>query len=278
MYQRLASDVDLEEDAEITQLEGPSPAVVPTVMGVEAGRTTLEAAVRAGAIIVETAFFGGGGRGDDGRGPAEVLRTPECNRTRVRAEATPSVPRKTKRMDRRLTHWQCAFCRSETALSEESDRCRKCNGPREQLGDADAEEREKARRASRQGEAHGRKLNARGTGSERIPRAALGVFEAARHDALVRLETTQLEQATGAVGYLIKEECNVGIIESFLVVHRGAQFSLMDEEKRKQLTAAVIADFWNTIGRRVTGEGRAGTCFRWAATSTSSDVLGSPRG
>ena len=212
MYQRLASDVDLEEEAEITQLEGPSPAVMPTVMGVEAGRTTLEAAVRAGAIIVETAFFGGGGRGDDGRGPAEVLRTPECNRTRVRAEATPSVPRKTKRMDRRLTHWQCAFCRSETALSEESDRCRKCNGPREQLGDADAEEREKARRASRQGEAHGRKLNARGTGSERIPRAALGVFEAARHDALVRLETTQLEQATGAVGYLIKEECNVGII------------------------------------------------------------------
>ena len=38
------------------------------MMGVEAGRTTLEAAVRAGAIIVETAFFGGGGRGDDGRG------------------------------------------------------------------------------------------------------------------------------------------------------------------------------------------------------------------
>lgn len=188
MYERLVRDVDLEEEAEITQLEGPSPAVMPTVMGVEAGRTSLEAAVRAGAIIVETPFAGGGGRGDDGRGPAEVLRTPECDRTRVRAEATPSVPRKTKRMDRRLTHWQCAFCRSETALSDESDRCRKCNGPREQLGDADAEEREKARRASRQGEAHGRKLNARGTGSERIPRASLGVFEAARHDALVRLE------------------------------------------------------------------------------------------
>ena len=34
MYERLASDVDLEEEAEITQLEGPSPAVVPTVMGV----------------------------------------------------------------------------------------------------------------------------------------------------------------------------------------------------------------------------------------------------
>ena len=38
------------------------------------------------------------------------------------------------------------------------------------------------------------------------------IFDAARHDALVRLETTHLEQATGAVGYLIKEECNVGII------------------------------------------------------------------
>ena len=31
-----------------------------------------------------------------------------------------------------------------------------------------------------------------------------------------------------------------------------SEFSLMDEEKRKQLTAAVIADFWNTIGRRCT--------------------------
>ena len=94
MYQRLASDVDLEEEAEITQLEGPSPAVMPTVMGVEleAGMTTLEAAMLAGAIFVETPFAGGGGRDDDGRGPAEALRTPECDRTRARAEATPCVP------------------------------------------------------------------------------------------------------------------------------------------------------------------------------------------
>ena len=32
MYERLASDIDLEEEAEIIQLEGLSPAVVPTVM------------------------------------------------------------------------------------------------------------------------------------------------------------------------------------------------------------------------------------------------------
>ena len=67
MYQRLASDVDLEEDAEITQLEGPSPAVMPTVMGVEAGRTTLGQCERApsswrrhflAAVVVVTTVVG----------------------------------------------------------------------------------------------------------------------------------------------------------------------------------------------------------------------------
>ena len=104
--------------------------------------------------------------------------------------ATSSRPRKTKRMDRRLTHWQCAFCRHEMLLSEGADKCSRCNGTRQHLGDADAEEREKARRQSREKEAHGRKLNARGTGTECVPRAAQGVFEVARHDALVRWETT----------------------------------------------------------------------------------------
>ena len=36
--------------------------------------------------------------------------------------------KKTKRMDRRLSHWQCTFCRHETALSEQVDVCGKCNG------------------------------------------------------------------------------------------------------------------------------------------------------
>ena len=31
----------------------------------------------------------------------------------------PMRARKTKRMDRRLTHWQCTFCRHETAVSEQ---------------------------------------------------------------------------------------------------------------------------------------------------------------
>ena len=44
--------------------------------------------------------------------------------------------KKTKRMDRRLSHWQCTFCRHETALSEQVNVCGKCNGARRQLGQA----------------------------------------------------------------------------------------------------------------------------------------------
>ena len=82
------------------------------------------------------------------------------------ADTCSSRPRKTKRMDRRLTHWQCTFCRHEMLISEEAEQCSSCNGVRQHLGDADAVEREKARRQSREKEAHGRKLNARGAGTE----------------------------------------------------------------------------------------------------------------
>ena len=44
--------------------------------------------------------------------------------------------KKTKRVDRRLSHWQCTFCRHETALSEQVNVCGKCNGARRQLGQA----------------------------------------------------------------------------------------------------------------------------------------------
>ena len=43
--------------------------------------------------------------------------------------------KRTKRMDRRLSHWQCTFCRHENPLSEQADVCGKCNGARQQLGD-----------------------------------------------------------------------------------------------------------------------------------------------
>ena len=65
-------------------------------------------------------------------------------------------------MDRRLSHWQCTFCRHENPLSEQADVCGKCNGARQQLGDSDAVAREEARRSARSREAHGRALNSRG--------------------------------------------------------------------------------------------------------------------
>eukprot|EP00964_Phaeocystis_antarctica_P059570 scaffold35383_cov71-Phaeocystis_antarctica.AAC.2 len=52
---------------------------------------------------------------------------------RVNGDGVVSMPalfKKTKRMDRRLSHWQCTFCRHETALSEQVDVCGKCNGAR----------------------------------------------------------------------------------------------------------------------------------------------------
>ena len=44
--------------------------------------------------------------------------------------------KKTKRMDRRLSHWKCTFCGNETPLSEQVDVCGMCNGARQQLGDS----------------------------------------------------------------------------------------------------------------------------------------------
>ena len=254
LYHRLASDVDMTEEAELRELEGGDVQGgssrclgmhhLPTVTGVQVGCTSAQDAMRMGAVFVVPVHCGEVHRDSTDR-TATVVGADvvvEEHGTAPRS-ATSSRPRKTKRMDRRLTHWQCAFCRHEMLLSEGADKCSRCNGTRQHLGDADAEEREKARRQSREKEAHGRKLNARGTGTECVPRAAQGVFEVARHDALVRWETTMLEQYTGAPGYLIKEECNVGIIESFLIVHKGASVSLMDADRRKRLSPEVVADF-----------------------------------
>ena len=147
---------------------------------------------------------------------------------RVNGDGVVSMPalfKKTKRMDRRLSHWQCTFCRHETALSEQVDVCGKCNGARRQLGDSDAVARESARRLARSKEAHGRALNARGVGCETVPRVTLGIFEQARYEAMVAWEVNELERYAGAPSYLRREECSIGIIESFFIVHRGAAVS-----------------------------------------------------
>ena len=116
----------------------------------------------------------------------------------------PALFKKTKRMDRRLSHWQCTFCRHETALSEQVDVCGKCNGARRQLGGSDAVARESARRLARSKEAHGRALNARGVGCETVPRVTLGIFEQARYEAMVAWEVNELERYAGAPSYLLK--------------------------------------------------------------------------
>ena len=163
----------------------------------------------------------------------------------------PLRARKTKRMDRRLTHWQCTFCRHETPMAAQATSCGRCGGERLQLRDADANGREKARRAARCKEYVGRQLNGRGAGTDIVPRAAQGVFERSRVDALVMWETEALEQYTGAASYIRKEECMLGVMESFYIVQTGARMSVMDEEKRAQMTASDVARFFNAVGRRV---------------------------
>ena len=78
-------------------------------------------------------------------------------------------------MDRRLSHWQCTFCRHENPLSEQAEVCGKCNGARQQLGDSDAVAREGARRSARSREVYGRALNLRGVGCETVPRLTPGL-------------------------------------------------------------------------------------------------------
>ena len=151
-------------------------------------------------------------------------------------------------MDRRESHWQCTYC----AFENENDKmvCGKCSKPPQQLGDADTQAREDARRQQRRKELHGRELNGRGSGTEMVPRMTQGVFEHSRYEAQVRAEVSALKMHTGSSTYHLKEDGNIGVFESFLIVHRGAEHSLMDAARRKELTPSIVADFYNTIGHR----------------------------
>ena len=66
-----------------------------------------------------------------------------------RGDVGPTRANKTRRMDRRLTHWQCIYCRRETRNDARATRCWNCDGEKEQLRDADSEGREAARRGQR---------------------------------------------------------------------------------------------------------------------------------
>ena len=190
LYHRLTRDVDMAEEAELRVLEDGdvrggasrrhSECALPTVIGVHVGCTsTAQDAMRMGAVFVRPVQSDGMHRESTGRMAIGSGADVE-EQGAAAADTCSSRPRKTKRMDRRLTHWQCTFCSNEMLISEEAEQCSSCNGVRQHLGDADAVEREKARRQSREKEAHGRKLNARGAGTECVSRAAQGVFEVAR--------------------------------------------------------------------------------------------------
>ncbi|EOD31110.1 hypothetical protein EMIHUDRAFT_99338 [Emiliania huxleyi CCMP1516] len=160
--------------------------------------------------------FGGGTQ------PADVaVEAGAITQDKRRVDVGPTRASKSRRMDRRLTHWQCIYCRRETRNDARATSCWNCGGEKEQLRDADSEGREAARRGQRAKEYAGRSLNALGAGTSLVPRAAQGVFERARVDVLVHWETQQLEQYTGAASYLRKEESMLGVMESYYVCTRA---------------------------------------------------------
>jgi hypothetical protein len=189
-----------QSDAMVSFAVQPVRAVPASGVGAEVVRVMampIQIAVPSGVAVRESAAGSGGVGGNGG----------------------PLRARKTKRMERRLTHWQCTFCRHEMPLAEDAVLCGRCKGPRRQLGDADTAAREAARRQARQTEMHGRQLNGRGVGCETVARAAQGVFATARYDALVVWEVGELERFTGAPTYLKREDCVIGVVESFLICY-----------------------------------------------------------
>ena len=237
MVRQLAQDVDSAEEVELRRLE-LHPEACRAVAELAAARLVADGEpVRDGLRTAQAWPVAGSRDADAGSPPPWPTR--EVFAPRADAAVVPgpgsgsrcdvvrpgsTVPvdgdgvssrrpfKKTKRMDRRLSHWQCTFCRHENPLSEQAEVCGKCNGARQQLGDSDAVAREEARRSARSREAHGRALNSRGVGCETVPRLTPGIFEQARYDALVAWEVNELERYAGAASYLVKEECNIGII------------------------------------------------------------------
>ena len=86
-----------------------------------------------------------------------------------RVDIGPTRASKSRRMDRRLTHWQCIYCRRETRNEARATRCWSCDGEKEQLRDADSDGREAARRGQRAKEYAGRSLNALGVCTSLVP-------------------------------------------------------------------------------------------------------------
>ena len=122
----------MDEQAVLEELEGGATtgATLLVSTGME---MTLNEDVVAGIAIAQ---------------PIDDSGAAAANTSGVPSEATTGGPiraPKTKRKDRRLSHWKCTYCRHEMLMSERAAVCEKCNGSRQELRDADAAGRETAR-------------------------------------------------------------------------------------------------------------------------------------
>jgi len=130
MVRQLQSDVRLEEQVELTRLEGAAsgsadedPLSATAVQVVRAQLLEWDAAVLSGTRVAYAFALPSAGTAVEA-----VHRTQFGGVLRAAGQCEggalgPMRARKTKRMDRRLTHWQCTFCRHETAVSEQVNTC-----------------------------------------------------------------------------------------------------------------------------------------------------------
>ena len=119
MIRQLDGDVNMEELAEVARLESgaatiENPLSVTAVQIVRAQAVAADAQLPSGILVAHA--FAPSTIDADGRASAEAS---SGWHSMPRAEASgvgPMRVRRTKRMDRRLSHWQCTFCRHATVL------------------------------------------------------------------------------------------------------------------------------------------------------------------
>ena len=140
MIRQLDGDVNMEELAEVARLESgaatiENPLSVTAVQIVRAQAVAADAELPSGILVAHA--FAPSTIDVDGR--AFVGASSEWQSSMPPAcGAGPMRARRSKRMDRRLSHWQCTFCRHETPLSDQASACGRCGGVRRQLGDSNA--------------------------------------------------------------------------------------------------------------------------------------------
>ena len=166
------------------------------------------------------------------------------------AAAQVRVSKKKRRKDMLASKWYCPYCKKYTDRGETTCSNVKCAVPMQ--SSAAWSEAEQMRLQSRQKRQKGRELNSVGAGAAAtVPREAAGALDPEQRRALVASETAQLKAVIGNPGTISTDESKMTIIEGFLLVQYQGRHSVHPSvDAAGGIDASVVADFFNTIGRR----------------------------